>query len=64
MPSTLGRRFARSSWRVDADGESGRVMMQDDDELKPGVDKPKRGQYVIGVLVILLLSALAYWRLG
>jgi len=39
-------------------------MPNDDDELKPGVDKPRRGQYVIGVLIILLLSALAYWRLG
>jgi len=39
-------------------------MQNDDDELKPGVDKPRRGQYVIGVLVILLLSALAWWRLG
>jgi len=39
-------------------------MSHDDDELKPGVDKPRRGQYVIGVLVILVLSALAWWRLG
>ena len=40
-------------------------MQHDDDELKPGVDKPRgRGQYVIGVLVILVLSALAWWRLG
>jgi len=39
-------------------------MQNDDDELKPGVDKPRRGQYVIGVLAILLLSALAWWWLG
>jgi len=39
-------------------------MNDDDDDLKPGVDKPRRGQYVIGVLIIVLLSALAYWRLG
>jgi hypothetical protein len=40
-------------------------MTDDDKELKPGVDKPRGlGQYVIGVLVILLLSAIAWWRLG
>ena len=40
-------------------------MTDDDNELKPGIDKPRgRGQYVIGVLVILLLSAIAWWRLG
>jgi len=39
-------------------------MNDDNDDLKPGVDKPRRGQYVIGVLIIVLLSALAYWRLG
>jgi hypothetical protein len=39
-------------------------MSPDDDQLKPGVDRPRRGQYVIGVLVILVLSALAWWRLG
>jgi len=39
-------------------------MPHDDDELKPGVDTPRRGQYVIGVLVILALSAIAWWRLG
>ena len=40
------------------------IAMPDDDELKPGVDKPKRGQYAVGVLFVLLLSALAYWWLG
>jgi hypothetical protein len=38
--------------------------MRDEDELKAGVDKPKRGQYAIGVLIIALLSAAAYWWLG
>ena len=36
--------------------------MSDDDDLKPGVDKPRRKEYVVGVLIILLLAALAYWR--
>jgi hypothetical protein len=39
-------------------------MPDDDEKLKAGVDKPTRRQYVVGVLVILLLAALAYWRLG
>lgn len=39
-------------------------MPHDDEELEPGVDKPRRGQYVIGVLAILLLAVLAYWRLA
>jgi len=38
--------------------------MGDDDELKPGVDKPTRRQYFIGVVVIILASVLAYWWLG
>jgi hypothetical protein len=38
--------------------------MPNDDELKPGVDKPRRGQYILGVLIILVLSAIAWWRLG
>jgi hypothetical protein len=38
--------------------------MRDDDELKPGVDKPTRGQYLIGVLVIVLFAVLAYWWLS
>jgi len=37
--------------------------MRDDDELKPGVDKPTRGQYAIGVVVIVLLSLATYWWL-
>jgi hypothetical protein len=36
----------------------------DDDRLEPGVDRPTRWQYVIGALIIVLLAALAYWRLG
>jgi hypothetical protein len=39
-------------------------MPDDDTELKPGIDKPRRGQYAVGVLVIAVLAALAYWRLG
>jgi hypothetical protein len=35
-----------------------------DDDLKPGVDKPKRGQYAIGVVVIAVLALLTYWWLG
>jgi hypothetical protein len=38
--------------------------MSDDDDLKPGVDKPRRKEYLVGVLIILLLAALAYWRVG
>ena len=39
--------------------------MSDDDDLKPGVDKPKGGrQYLIGVLIIAFLSLAAYWWLG
>jgi hypothetical protein len=40
------------------------LMPDDDTELKPGTDKPRRGQYAIGVLVIAVLAAIAYWRLG
>ena len=29
--------------------------MRDDDDLKPGVDKPTRRQYAIGVVVILFV---------
>ena len=39
-------------------------LPDDDKELKPGIDKPRRGQYAIGALVILLLAALAYWSLS
>jgi len=38
--------------------------MRDDDELKPGIDKPTRGQYWIGGVVIVLLAVLAYWWNG
>jgi hypothetical protein len=38
--------------------------MSDDDELKPGVDRPTGRQYVIGALAILLASIAAYWWLG
>jgi hypothetical protein len=38
--------------------------MGDDDELKPGVDRPTRRQYVIGALAIILASVAAYWWLG
>lgn len=31
------------------------------DGLKPGVDKPRRWQYPVGVAVILLLALVAYW---
>lgn len=31
------------------------------DELKPGVDRPRRGQYVIAVLIIVLLTIAAYF---
>jgi hypothetical protein len=63
---------ASSSLSLARGGELNGVQQQaactvpdnDDDELKPGIDKPRRGQYVIGVLVIFVLSALAYWRLG
>jgi hypothetical protein len=34
------------------------------DELKPGIDKPKRAQYAIGVLIIAVLALLTYWWLG
>jgi hypothetical protein len=38
--------------------------MGDDDELKPGVDRPTRWQYVIGAAAIIVASMLAYWWLG
>jgi len=38
--------------------------MPDNEELKPGVDKPTRRQYVIGAIVIILASVAAYWWLG
>jgi hypothetical protein len=39
-------------------------MRDDDDELKPGVDKPTRWQYAIGVVVIVILSLGTYWWLA
>jgi len=38
--------------------------MPDNEELKPGVDKPTRWQYVVGAAVIILASVAAYWWLG
>jgi len=38
--------------------------MGDGDELKPGVDRPTRWQYVVGALAIILASLIAYWWLG
>jgi hypothetical protein len=38
--------------------------MRDEDELKAGIDKPKRGQYVLGVLIIAFIAGVAYWWLG
>jgi hypothetical protein len=35
----------------------------DDDELKPGVDKPTRAQYAIGAVIIAIFSLVAYWWL-
>ena len=32
-----------------------------DPELRPGVDRPSRRQYVAGAVIIVLLAALAYW---
>ena len=38
--------------------------MSDEEELKPGVDRPSRWQYVVGALAIVLASVAAYWWLG
>ena len=38
--------------------------MRDEDELKAGIDKPKKSQYVLGVLLIACIAAVAYWWLG
>ena len=38
--------------------------MGDRDELKPGVDRPTRRQYLIGAVVIIVASVIAYWWLG
>ena len=37
--------------------------MRDDDDLKPGVDKPTRGQYAIGAIVMVIFSLVTYWWL-
>ena len=37
--------------------------MRDDNELKPGVDKPTRRQYAIGAVLIVILSLVTYWWL-
>jgi uncharacterized membrane protein (UPF0127 family) len=37
--------------------------MRDDDELTPGVDKPTRRQYAIGVVMVVILSLVTYWWL-
>lgn len=37
--------------------------MHGDDELKPGVDRPTRGQYWIGFVVIMVFAAVTYWWL-
>jgi hypothetical protein len=39
-------------------------MNDDDDDLKPGIDKPRHKQYLIGVACILLLALIAWCRLG
>ena len=31
------------------------------DDLEPGVDKPRRWQYPLGVVIILVLALLTYW---
>jgi hypothetical protein len=38
--------------------------MRDDDELKPGVDKPTIWQYVIGAVVIVGFALVTYWWLA
>jgi hypothetical protein len=38
--------------------------MRKDDDLKPGVDKPTRAQYVIGAVLIVILSLVTYWWLA
>jgi hypothetical protein len=37
--------------------------MRDDDDLKPGVDKPTRAQYAIGAIVMVIFSLVTYWWL-
>lgn len=39
------------------------AAMRDDGDLQPGVDKPTRGQYAIGAIVIVIISLAAYWWL-
>ncbi len=31
------------------------------DDVRPGIDRPRRMQHVAAVLVIIVLAALAYW---
>jgi hypothetical protein len=31
------------------------------DDLRPGIDKPYRWQYPVGVVMILLMAAIAWW---
>jgi hypothetical protein len=38
--------------------------MRRNDDLRSGVDKPTRRQYVIGAVLIVLLSLAAYWWLA
>jgi hypothetical protein len=33
-------------------------------ELKPGIDKPTRRQYVIGAAVIVVFAVITYWWLA
>jgi hypothetical protein len=38
--------------------------MPDDNQLKPGTDKPTRRQYLIGAVLIVIFSMAAYWWLA
>jgi hypothetical protein len=40
------------------------VRLRREDELKPGVDKPTRRQYVIGAVVIAVFAVITYWWLA
>jgi hypothetical protein len=33
------------------------------DELRPGVDRPKRWQYAVAAVIIIALAGVAYWML-
>jgi uncharacterized protein len=54
----LWRSLARTSLLDSTHERGGRG-----DKLTPGVDKPTRGQYAIGVVVIVILSLVTYWWL-